>query len=553
MEINRLLGDELSYELEIRGLSSEGTVAEKRSILRGLMRCERSGFSTNVRDFNLDTESELDTCENKLQQLGNDIDTFDVNNKANEYARIYSRLLHINGRLSRLENLSEDQNRDKVNLTARCMQQIDSVANLLESGTSPQIQAPPLATRDTSTGRVNREYSLLDTDNPLLPETIHNSSRAGPSGVYTDNHQRVSGPTTNPDNLIELETDRPRVTFHSTPRIISSSPGPTPTFSSSNRDNATQSARVSNNSRDVSSSRSRNLGTFRESSYSGKPIAISKWDVRFDGKSSLVNFLERIEELRVSRGATKEQLLRASAELFSGDALTWYRSFIKDKVRSWDELVVKLKSAFLPYHYERDIWDELKKRTQGDPEPVIVYIAAMENYFNRLATKPSERERVQVIRERLLPYLQMHLASQWANRPILTIDDLVESCRNFEETYLHAQNIPPPPTNYRTMLEPTLAFHSSRFTHRVASLGSGQSPVMGNSEAVVNAVRAPGEPLPQVREVVCWNCRRTGHVNRECDQPRQRYCYRCGQANVTIATCPKCSGNDRPSHRRTEM
>lgn len=549
MEINRLLGDELSYELEIRGLPSEGTVAEKRSTLRGLMRCERSGFSTNVLDSNLNCESELDTCDIKLQQLGNDIDNFDLANKSNEYARIYSRLLHINGRLSRLTKLTEDQNRDKVNLIARCMQLIDSVGNLLES--EPQV--PPRAVGDASTGRENKEYSLLDTDNPLLPEPIHNSSRDGPSGEHTNNGQRTSSPTTNPDNLIELEPDRPRVTFNSAPQVISSSPGPTLTFSVRNRDSVTQPVGLLTNSRNVSLSRSMNTGTFCESSCSGKPIAISKWNVRFDGKGSVFNFLERIEELRVSRGATKEQLLKASAELFSGDALTWYRSFIKDKVRSWDELVVKLKSAFLPYHHEREIWDELKKRTQGNPEPVIVYIAAMENYFNRLTTKPAERERVQLIRERLLPYLQMHLASQWANRPILTIDDLLESCRNLEETYLHAQHIPPPPTNYRTMLEPTLAFNYSRSAHRVASLDSGQCPAIEDSEGVVNAVRASVEPTSRVREVVCWNCRRSGHINRECDQPRQRYCYRCGQANVTVVTCPKCSGNGDPGHRRTDM
>ena len=332
MEVNRLLGDELSYELTIRGLPSEGTVAEKRSTLRGLLRCERSGFSTNVSNSDLNSESELDICDNKLQQLASDIDNFDLSNRTNEYARIYSRLLHINGRLSRLVNLSVDLNRDKLNLVTRCMQMIDSVENLMES------VSPPVA-GNAGVGRTNREYSLIDTDNPLLPEPVHDSTRASSSGLHANNNQPSNSSTTSLDDLIELETNRPRVTFNNTPQIISSSPGLTQTNNVSIRDNVTRSVGEIRTPRDVISRQPMNIGTFYEPTYSGKPITISKWNVRFDGKSSIFNFLERIEELRVSRGATKEQLLIASAELFTGDALIWYRSFIKDKVKSWDELV----------------------------------------------------------------------------------------------------------------------------------------------------------------------------------------------------------------------
>lgn len=66
--------------------------------------------------------------------------------------------------------------------------------------------------------------------------------------------------------------------------------------------------------------------------------SLYKWKVVFDGTSSVTDFLERIGELRISRGASKSQLLLSAVEIFSGNALDGYRS-IKYQIRTWDDLV----------------------------------------------------------------------------------------------------------------------------------------------------------------------------------------------------------------------
>lgn len=112
---------------------------------------------------------------------------------------------------------------------------------------------------------------------------------------------------------------------------------------------------------------------------------ICRWNLRYDGIASVNDFLDRIEELRRSRGVSKTQLLRSAAELFSKDALLWFRT---NQFSSWDDLVRKLRDSFQPYDY--GIWEELRRRTQGAQERVIIFIASMEQLFNRLSIKPTE-------------------------------------------------------------------------------------------------------------------------------------------------------------------
>lgn len=42
---------------------------------------------------------------------------------------------------------------------------------------------------------------------------------------------------------------------------------------------------------------------------------------------------------------------------------------------------------------------------------------------------------------------------------------------------------------------------------------------------------------------ICWNYGGNGHLSRNCEEPPQIHCYRCGKGS-TIRECPKCSGNE---------
>nr|CAI5856519.1 unnamed protein product [Callosobruchus analis] len=103
MEVNRLLSDELTYELQARGLPIGNTVAEKRLLLRESLRQERLGLSTPPTRCNMVADHELVVCTGKLGELRRAVGQFDDSNRDNEFRRIYTRLTHVSDRLKRIE------------------------------------------------------------------------------------------------------------------------------------------------------------------------------------------------------------------------------------------------------------------------------------------------------------------------------------------------------------------------------------------------------------------------------------------------------------------
>lgn len=49
---------------------------------------------------------------------------------------------------------------------------------------------------------------------------------------------------------------------------------------------------------------------------------------------------------------------------------------------------------------------------------------------------------------------------------------------------------------------------------------------------------------PRSSNLKCWNCDGVGHLSRNCAASPRLHCYRCGRAEVTLRTCPDCSGKE---------
>ena len=245
--------------------------------------------------------------------------------------------------------------------------------------------------------------------------------------------------------------------------------------------------------------------------------SVFKWGIKFNGEAaeeSVAEVLQRIEELRVSRGVSKDDLFCAVTDLLEGSALSWYRS-VRNSITSWDDFVLRLKAEFQPLDYENDLWNEIFHRVQGPDERVGTYFSCMINLFSRLSTSTTESQRLNVIRRNLAPYYLNHLGTS----VIKTVDELSVACKQLEENRYHAMRNS---TNQRSsrVVEPTYAYKKSKPQY------SGR---VRNVSALSN--------------LVCWNCRETGHLSFKCDKPRTQFCFSCGKPGVSRRLCPLCSGN----------
>lgn len=596
MEVNRLLGDEVTYELSIRGLPVEGTLDRKRAVLREALKEERSGIRSSHCAVNLDPLHEMSICSGKLGDLEDSIKCFNSSNRVNEYKRISARLIHLNLRLIRLQcddanitsklttllNLhnqlsielktayetSEQSDQSTSNLH---LSLLDTPVPLLPEIVGPQhtrsiieaennedgrinnrvrhesllnasLQEAKQVSTAFQTGRVsalrqvfehghsstlNRESSSADlnrlyspsnsTTSDHLEEPILNSelfdrfSNLANSSMYSDSNERYN-------QFSEDFTDTRRVSFSND--TFKPSKRTNPSFYSPNLCNSFKNMELDHKSPIFNNPSFDHNSHFYENT--SQNFDISRWRLQYDGVSSVNSFLERLEELRLSRGVSKERLLRSAPELFTKDALLWYRM---GRFHTWDELVTNLRVAFQPHDYEFALWEEIRRRTQGSQERVINYISVMENMFKKLEIPPSEQTRVQLIKRNMLPYIQTALSLKNVN----SISELCNFGKSIEETESRVRQYCPPPSNVRSLVEPELAYRKS----------------INPSFPVAEIVHSRNTVTAAQTQPICWNCGSEKHKFRNCNQTKKLFCFKCGLEGVTSKSCSRCSKNGK--------
>ncbi|KAL3279473.1 hypothetical protein HHI36_016983 [Cryptolaemus montrouzieri] len=159
MEVNRLLSNELAYELPIRKLPSSGNVADKRIDLRGALRAEKAGEREVPSSCNFNPSYELTFCSSKLAELQEMIERFNISNRTNEFKRISTRLLHVEGRLSRI-----------VCDTSELIHHRSELLELQQRLTQDLIWVYESSIKDDASCQ---HLSLPDAPVPLLPEIVN--------------------------------------------------------------------------------------------------------------------------------------------------------------------------------------------------------------------------------------------------------------------------------------------------------------------------------------------------------------------------------------------
>lgn len=283
----------------------------------------------------------------------------------------------------------------------------------------------------------------------------------------------------------------------------------------------------------------------------GRSINLSEWGIKFSGDGRQVfNFLERVEELALSRNVNRDELFRSAVELFTGEAFIWFRS-IKDSVHDWESLVKRIKLDFLSAEVDDDLWDQIKGRKQKKNETVVIFVSHMEALFSRLSHPPHETTKVKILRKNLLA----NFSNQLALVDIVSVSNLVDMCRKLEanlrpvneQSVAHvcscstSANAGSSPSQSRSVKSPVS--NSVNNFRKNLSKNFKQNKAAHPINTQTNTSQEPSTSSVPKTPSTCWNCGQQGHLFYNCKLQSKTFCYRCGLPNVTMRNCPKCSKN----------
>lgn len=502
LDIKYLDQEDLVYELTLRGIpvTPDQSVTNLRSRLRPLLKLEERDETITYPSYPFDIKEELPTITQKLEKLNKDIIKVPHKTKSKIiFRRIQSRLVHLLRRTDRIktDDLSAELKQQRAQLLGKILAALDELETV--SKTDPNLSSLFDQEHDSDSEGINQ-------NNP--PD--HNCS------VNKDNTSQTGNTNSTPIQIPSTSK---------VPSCIRSEP-------------------------------------------------IYKWNVKFSGdsKESVYSFLERVSELSLARNVSERELFHSALDLFSGKALQWYRSN-RTRFSDFYELSTLLISHYGPPDYKIRLYNDILNRTQDQTETFIDYFACMNSMFRRHGSVPADAQ-LDIIIRNLSPFYTMNLPSD-----IKTMQQLEDECLKIEVKKYRADSYIPPSRRRQGIVDPSFAFISDNIPTNttqnasnifsVNSIFSGNpstnpvyddpinnnlpcgNPTSGNSVPInfnnVNSnlgVQALNQQ--SVRQLICWNCRASGHLNKQCTAPKSKYCYRCGLQNYTTKTCPRC--NSKNSH-----
>ncbi|XP_069365329.1 uncharacterized protein [Maniola hyperantus] len=271
---------------------------------------------------------------------------------------------------------------------------------------------------------------------------------------------------------------------------------------------------------------------------------------KFDGTTCVRAFLNDVKDYTSIKNFSTDRLLSQAPLFFTGKAKHWHRS-VRDSVKTWDELAKLLLRDFSKMDYDYRLLAEIRSRTQGDTEDIVIYFAIMANYFSRLIKPLPEQDKLDILLHNIRPCYASVLAANADN--INSVEKLRTLCTNYESIEgLTAKNRDPPRVTPNT-LAPDLAFvpkfnqnsnknfnthksFGSKYNHNYTKKYYTTKNENTTQTKSVNSIAEVSKPA----RLLCPRCRTNDHTLSQCKMERFPICFKCGKKGVKFPDCVDC-------------
>lgn len=184
---------------------------------------------------------------------------------------------------------------------------------------------------------------------------------------------------------------------------------------------------------------------------------------------------------------------------------------------------------------DRFIKEELRNRKQRPNELFSAFLTDIETLCQRLMKKLSNDEKFDIVTENM----KMSYKRRLALEKIESLEHLSQLCYKFDalEGNLYNPRGPNKPLGVNEIHceEPDVVFYETESDElEIAALQTrrGQTDRLRDQPTRKPEGTNRSNPL-------CWNCRKVGHLWRECDQKKAVFCHICGQPETTAFRCPQ--------------
>lgn len=273
--------------------------------------------------------------------------------------------------------------------------------------------------------------------------------------------------------------------------------------------------------------------------------------LKFNGKSCVRAFIQRCEEFCQAKNIALDRILTNATEIFIDDALHWYRS-IKDTVTGWNDLTVSLRRDFDQSDYDYRLLTEIRSRTQGETENIVIYLSIMSGLFSRLTKKLPEEDKLEIILHNIRPIYANTLSSV---SEVKSIDELRTLCRNYEAIQTRFSQFREPSKPCSNTLAPEFAYsgrsdcktyskynNNNSFNKIYSKPNNYQNKPNSNHNSAPTLVHTVDTSDSDKKQRYCPRCRNNTHNLRQCTANKDEVvCFRCGLKGVKAPDCQNCN------------